>query len=1398
MDESSRRVSRRRRTTNHPGLSHSQSQNDDASQPTGMTPSSSVNTGSSTNSTTSSSSSSKKVNSSHPSGSNDGRPRVSARSSHRTSRRQATNPNNNSGSNSTGTRNVSKGNKNSTSASGMRKPLGPRDIAALGGWLKVLVADQILPTGNSILWMEYKDQAFHYDLDEQGRIWYNNKFYTSPSAVSILCKRTINPSRRADDGWTSIRLKATGETLKDLRQKWKETHGVPGQFKILKMESRPANRLKPGDAAEKRRRRLQREAERRNQSSSSKKKRNNAAIDTTRRRSPSSSPNFTAPHHTLLRRCLIYQDEWYENLKVLASYNNILTEAKSGLHTLREMHKFANVSDTLRRSLLQQSDRMWSNEYDQFMNVLETSPLSTVWMKRSHTTNNLVKSEEVQSEEMKSNVSVKRTGLRGNNAFDNTNWYTLWSLGSPHDNEIKNTVTTSGENKELEKFEKYSKTIFSQLFDDNLYKSLLRDHQRTETTNSPATPSDEKDNTQDSLVHTATSSNDSENELSKKKRRLYFLDHDKILDFSNRDYYGPGGLLLSRISSFTSGKFVSFHSCFGPPSSSTVGIDGVGKNNSMMKGMNKELGIVLSNDKNTYSPLSNGGGVSKGGSGLVGGSLVPGSVTHQGGGGVRSSGGHGNVNMMLKSTKTPGSTKLIVDHVQMKRTSGRERHSTRHAKLSSALQMGKLDPLHQIKCETYSETPYTFFVPNEKENQYINSLNLKLKDERGEKHEFKQGASSLKEPSSSTLVRTVTPPPTTSLSSNLPNSNVTLPNTNVTLPLAQQKTPPAPQSTTMTTTKSVGLQPFKVKLTPEVTFICDLHAHMSQNEIIGLLGGTWNPVTNEMIIKAAFPCRALDNLYGNQDTQGTNRLVNVEMDPSSEITVREIINAQGLKCVGWYHSHPTFCPDPSVRDVQNQTSYQHLFAKDVPGFVGLIVSPFDDNIVTNFQTIKEKEARDREMFFGVCSGKTPKKNEKKKTQPALMSTTTATDADQKEGQTTEEDSLKVTKISLESNNKLSDAELMSRSVIRCFHVRERNTDSTSALGMPFEILPIQMQYKEYGREQPWGHVIKSLEKEAIENQQRYAMAKVKKQQAAKDARAAKRKEREKKKKEEQQRIDNQNNQKNPNDLSKNQNDPKKDEKMDKKQIKTENGELSKSVNTQVKPPSTSRSLSDESKNNNGISTAVNNEMNTSTIGTLSSNTASEGKEEKVTHQKLSSQNKLDNLNQTNTDNKVPSPPTSLEASSLEASSSSSQSASQSASQSDSLTSLEKRKRRNSFLRLKNFRPPKDSDSEDSSDDMMDEDNNNNRDSDSKKVNRTEERKDMVLEGSDGVRSGGEVKEESVTSSSTGAISSDEKIVKEDTVLLSNIQVSSEKEQTMMDIEKECISEDVQTQQVESQ
>ena len=63
-------------------------------------------------------------------------------------------------------------------------------------------------------------------------------------------------------------------------------------------------------------------------------------------------------------------------------------------------------------------------------------------------------------------------------------------------------------------------------------------------------------------------------------------------------------------------------------------------------------------------------------------------------------------------------------------------------------------------------------------------------------------------------------------------------------------------------------------------------------------------------VSKAIPCRSLST--GLQ----------CEMDPVSQTQASEDLAHQGLAVVGWYHSHPTFAPIPSVRDIETQAKFQ--------------------------------------------------------------------------------------------------------------------------------------------------------------------------------------------------------------------------------------------------------------------------------------------------------------------------------------------------------------------------------------------------------------------------------------------------------------------------------------------
>ncbi|KAJ3128912.1 hypothetical protein HK100_008914 [Physocladia obscura] len=110
---------------------------------------------------------------------------------------------------------------------------------------------------------------------------------------------------------------------------------------------------------------------------------------------------------------------------------------------------------------------------------------------------------------------------------------------------------------------------------------------------------------------------------------------------------------------------------------------------------------------------------------------------------------------------------------------------------------------------------------------------------------------------------------------------------------------------------------FKVIVESNIQLVIDFHSHLAETEIIGLLGG----------------------IYDSDE-----KILYCEMDPESEVKAHIYFATKDKSVVGWYHSHPTFDPNPSIRDIETQTDHQHLFARESDGiepFVGAIYSPYD-------------------------------------------------------------------------------------------------------------------------------------------------------------------------------------------------------------------------------------------------------------------------------------------------------------------------------------------------------------------------------------------------------------------------------------------------------------------------
>ncbi|XP_078263436.1 histone H2A deubiquitinase MYSM1 isoform X2 [Rhinoraja longicauda] len=127
------------------------------------------------------------------------------------------------------------------------------------------------------------------------------------------------------------------------------------------------------------------------------------------------------------------------------------------------------------------------------------------------------------------------------------------------------------------------------------------------------------------------------------------------------------------------------------------------------------------------------------------------------------------------------------------------------------------------------------------------------------------------------------------------------------------------------------LEPFQVNVAAAALLVMDMHAHVSMAEVIGLLGGRYSSGKGVLEICVAEPCNSLST--GLQ----------CEMDPVSQTQASEALAGRGYSIVGWYHSHPAFDPNPSLRDIDTQAKYQNYFSRGGAQFVGMIISPYNSS-----------------------------------------------------------------------------------------------------------------------------------------------------------------------------------------------------------------------------------------------------------------------------------------------------------------------------------------------------------------------------------------------------------------------------------------------------------------------
>lgn len=111
----------------------------------------------------------------------------------------------------------------------------------------------------------------------------------------------------------------------------------------------------------------------------------------------------------------------------------------------------------------------------------------------------------------------------------------------------------------------------------------------------------------------------------------------------------------------------------------------------------------------------------------------------------------------------------------------------------------------------------------------------------------------------------------------------------------------------------------------------DLHAHMSLSEVMGLVGGIWNPLNKKLMITHYEPCKNI-----------ASSSTHCDMCPLTQAKATDLLHSRGLAVLGWFHSHPTFAPEPSQQDIETQLSVQQWIGSEKP-CLGLILSPFSSH-----------------------------------------------------------------------------------------------------------------------------------------------------------------------------------------------------------------------------------------------------------------------------------------------------------------------------------------------------------------------------------------------------------------------------------------------------------------------
>ncbi|KAJ3172677.1 hypothetical protein HDU88_006007 [Geranomyces variabilis] len=140
-------------------------------------------------------------------------------------------------------------------------------------------------------------------------------------------------------------------------------------------------------------------------------------------------------------------------------------------------------------------------------------------------------------------------------------------------------------------------------------------------------------------------------------------------------------------------------------------------------------------------------------------------------------------------------------------------------------------------------------------------------------------------------------------------------------------------------------QPYTLTVERTAIALIDLHSHLLDTEVVGLLAGTYDEQAKACKISMAIPAK-------RKALESRDASITVEASEESLAAALATADAHGLHIVGWYHSHPVFSTLPSRIDCETQRMHQTAFGGGEIGsggrpFLGAICGPYNPELKTS-------------------------------------------------------------------------------------------------------------------------------------------------------------------------------------------------------------------------------------------------------------------------------------------------------------------------------------------------------------------------------------------------------------------------------------------------------------------